>query len=85
MVYHAASSQLHFSDPQAYSDIYNTTFIKNRSLYNCFGSGLSVFGLIDFQEAHKRRLALGNLFSRRAILRLEGEMQKHVRSSIPPF
>ena len=29
--------------------------------------------------AQRRRVALGPLFSRRAIFKLEGELQKHVR------
>ena len=48
-------------------------------MYKCFGSSESVFGQTDFHQAQKRRQALGPLFSRRATLKLEKELQKHVR------
>jgi hypothetical protein len=47
-------------------------------MYRCFGSSESVFGQTDFYQAQKRRQALGPLFSRRATLKLEKELQKHV-------
>lgn len=47
-------------------------------MYSCFGSSESVFGQTDFYQAQKRRQALGPLFSRRATLKLEKELQKHV-------
>uniref|UniRef100_A0A8H7Y1M4 Cytochrome P450 n=1 Tax=Psilocybe cubensis TaxID=181762 RepID=A0A8H7Y1M4_PSICU len=73
-------NELHFSDPNAYADIYGTgsTFPKDEKMYRCFGSSKSVFGQTDFHQAQKHRAALGPLFSRRATLRLEQEIQKHV-------
>jgi len=50
-------------------------------MYRCFGSSESVFGQTDFHQAQKRRQALGPLFSRRATLKLEKELQKHVGPS----
>ncbi|KAJ3492973.1 hypothetical protein NLJ89_g11123 [Agrocybe chaxingu] len=72
-------NELHFSDPRAYGDIYGSgsTFTKH-PMYKCFGSGLSVFGQTDFHVAAKRRQALGPLFSRRATLKLQKEIQKHI-------
>ena len=54
-------------------------------MYKCFGSSESVFGLTDFHQAQKRRQALGPLFSRRATLKLEKELQKHVSGSSTVF
>ncbi|KAF9057330.1 cytochrome P450 [Panaeolus papilionaceus] len=73
-------NELHFSEPKAYGDIYSagSTFTKDPAMYKCFGSAESVFGQTDFQVAQKRRQALGSLFSRRAILRLESDIQKRV-------
>ncbi|KAF8164895.1 cytochrome P450 [Crassisporium funariophilum] len=72
-------NELHFSDPRAYADIYGSgsTFTKH-SMYKLFGSSESVFAETDFHAAQKRRFALGPLFSRRATLRLEKVLQKHV-------
>jgi len=48
-------------------------------LYRSFGTTGSVFGQLDPHTSQKRRLALGPLFSRRAILKLEKPvLQKHV-------
>ncbi|KAF4616048.1 hypothetical protein D9613_011342 [Agrocybe pediades] len=74
-------NELHFSNPDAYNDIYGlaNSFTKEPALYRSFGTSGSVFGQLDPHTSQKRRLALGPLFSRRAILKLEkAVLQKHV-------
>lgn len=51
-------------------------------MYRCFGSSKSVFGQTDFHQAQKHRAALGPLFSRRATLKLEQQLQRHVDNLI---
>ncbi|KAF8966429.1 cytochrome P450 [Flammula alnicola] len=83
-VVRVAPNELHFSDPDAFADIYGSgsTFTKDNGMYKCFGSSESVFGQTDFRAAQRRRHALGPLFSRRATLKLENELQKHIDALI---
>ncbi|PPQ71719.1 hypothetical protein CVT24_007889 [Panaeolus cyanescens] len=84
IVVRVGPNELHFNHPAAYGDIYcsGSTFTKDPAMYKCFGSAESVFGQTDFQTAQKRRQALGPLFSRRAILKLESDIQKHVNKLV---
>ncbi|KAF9444561.1 cytochrome P450 [Macrolepiota fuliginosa MF-IS2] len=73
-------NQLHFDDPQAFGDIYGsgTKFTKFAQFYDCFNERESSFGYIDPKTAKKRKDILLPLFSRRAILKLEGVIQNSV-------
>ncbi|KAF5355464.1 hypothetical protein D9758_006320 [Tetrapyrgos nigripes] len=69
---------LHFSDPQAFADIYTngTTFAKSSLLYDSFfHSYESSHGYVDLHEARVRRGMLNPFFSRRAILKLRYVIQ----------
>ncbi|KAF4610870.1 hypothetical protein D9613_007210 [Agrocybe pediades] len=70
-------NELHFGDPRAYNDIYGmgTRHTKQREMYRCFSTDLSVFAMSDHHEAMQRRNLIGPFFSRRAILALERTVQ----------
>jgi hypothetical protein len=79
-------SKIHFSDPRAFDDIYaNTKFTKEPHFYRAFNDSQSTFGFVDVKEAKKRKDIMRPLFSRRAIIKLEGVIQSTVRSTYPPF
>ncbi|KAK7473102.1 hypothetical protein VKT23_001203 [Stygiomarasmius scandens] len=72
---------LHFSEPQAFADIYThgTSFLKSGQLYDAFfHTQESSHGFIDPQKARLRRVLLNPLFSRRAILKLRYVVQGKV-------
>jgi len=67
-------SKLHFSNPQAYHDIYNN---KNRwdkewKLYHSFGEDRSSFGFITYKEAKERKDVLNRMFSSKAVEQSQG-------------
>ncbi|PPQ68061.1 hypothetical protein CVT26_007345 [Gymnopilus dilepis] len=70
-------NELHFSDPNAYNDIYGmgTRHTKQQEMYNCFATDRSVFAMSDHHEVMQRRNLIGPFFSRRAILKLEKTVQ----------
>ncbi|KAG7094555.1 hypothetical protein E1B28_005383 [Marasmius oreades] len=77
-------NELHFSDPNAYNDIYVTSRVpKDPSWYTHTApvSG-SVMSEVDPKEATRRRLKLGSYFSRKAVLRLEELVQAKVNKLI---
>ncbi|KAJ3574919.1 hypothetical protein NP233_g1441 [Leucocoprinus birnbaumii] len=73
-------NQLHFNDPQAFSDIYGvgTKMTKPAAYYDCFNERQSSFGYSDPKTAKNRRDILLPLFSRRSILKLEWVIQKSI-------
>ncbi|KIW83859.1 hypothetical protein Z517_03105 [Fonsecaea pedrosoi CBS 271.37] len=74
------TSMLHFSNPQAYHDIYNNVnrWDKNRELYECFGEDHSSFGFLRYHEAKQRKDVLQPLFSRRNILQMQTLVRKNM-------
>ncbi|KAK1216896.1 hypothetical protein PQX77_020472 [Marasmius sp. AFHP31] len=72
--------ELHFANPEAYGEIYYTgsKFAKDPKLYKAFDQPSSSFGQTHPGEAKRRREQLGPLFSRSAILRIEGVVQEKV-------
>jgi cytochrome P450 len=66
-------NELHFSNPEAFNDIYNVSkrWDKEATLYQSFGEDHASFGLIHYHEAKQRRDVLAPLFSRRAISDLQ--------------
>ncbi|KAF5359444.1 hypothetical protein D9756_002939 [Leucocoprinus leucothites] len=73
-------NMVHFSDPQAYYDIYGMgkKMSKWAAFYDCFHEQESSFGLTDPKAAKKRRDVILPLFSRRAILKLESLIQHSI-------
>ncbi|KIW97596.1 uncharacterized protein Z519_01180 [Cladophialophora bantiana CBS 173.52] len=71
---------LHFSNPQAYHDIYNNVnrWDKDKALYECFGEDHSSFGFLKYHEAKQRKDVLQPLFSRRNILQMQSLVRKNM-------
>jgi hypothetical protein len=76
--------KLHFSKPSAYHEIYSPTarWDKERILYEAFGEDHSSFGLQTYGEAKQRKDVLQPMFSRRAILNMQGLVRKNVRFQV---
>jgi cytochrome P450 len=70
---HVRISQVHFSESQAYFEIYSHTSktIKDNSFYSVFHLDQSSLCFIDPAEAKVRRDIISQLFSRKAILQLQ--------------
>lgn len=77
--------QLHFNDPHAFHEIYGlgSKMTKFLPFYDGFHERQSSFGFVDPKLAKQRRDILSPLFSRRAILKLEGVIQHSVRRIFP--
>ncbi|KAK9343599.1 cytochrome P450 [Lipomyces starkeyi] len=73
-------NELHFSNPAAYNDIYNSSarWDKEESLYCCFGEDRSSFGFLTYDEAKQRKDVLQPLFSRRAIINMQGLIREKI-------
>jgi hypothetical protein len=73
-------NELHFSNPKAYHEIYNSAnrWDKEKYLYEAFGEDHSSFGLRSYFESKDRKDVLQPLFSRRAILGMQGMVWKNV-------
>ncbi|KAH8810843.1 putative P450 monooxygenase [Xylogone sp. PMI_703] len=72
-------NELHFAKPSAYHEIYNSSlrWNKERLLYESFGEDHSSFGLLTYVEAKQRKDVLQPMFSRRAILNIQGLIRKN--------
>ncbi|KAG6833729.1 hypothetical protein H0H87_001161 [Tephrocybe sp. NHM501043] len=79
-----APNELHFNEYAAHSAIYATGshFTKDRAFYHSFGADESAFGAIQPQDSKLRRNMLAPLFSRRAILNIEHNIQDKVERLI---
>lgn len=81
--------ELHFSDPEAYHEIYNNKnrWDKESKLYHSFGEDRSSFGYLTYGEAKERKDVLNKMFSAKAVLEAKGlVLQKvcfHISSSEP--
>jgi len=77
--------QLHFARPSAYHEIYNNSarWDKEATLYRSFGEDRSSFGYLTYREAKERKDILQPLFSRRAIVNMQGLIQQNVRTCGP--
>ncbi|KAF2195904.1 cytochrome P450 monooxygenase-like protein [Zopfia rhizophila CBS 207.26] len=62
-------NELHFSNPQAYHDIYNNKnrWDKERQLYRSFNEDRSSFGFLTYKESKERKDVLNRSFSPAAI------------------
>lgn len=79
--------KLHFNDPRAFDEIYaaGSKFTKEPYFYGAFNEPESSFGYLDAKQAKQRKDIVRPLFSRRAILKLEGVIQTTVRLCVSPF
>jgi hypothetical protein len=73
-------SQLSFSDPAAYYEIYNGSnrWDKEDALYQSFGQDHAMFGYLKYADAMKRRDVMSPLFSRQAVTEYQGLIQSNV-------
>jgi len=76
-------SQLHFSNPAAYNDIYNhrNKWDKDHSLYRAFDLDTSTFGIKRYSDAKQRRDVLAPFFSRTSIVELQDLIKERVGRS----
>ncbi|KAK7969286.1 cytochrome p450 domain-containing protein [Apiospora saccharicola] len=73
-------NELHFSSATAYHDIYNPSarWDKDRVQYESVGADHSMVSLIPYEAAKQRKAVLKSLFSRRAVLNLQGLVRRKV-------
>ncbi|ESK89624.1 hypothetical protein Moror_8638 [Moniliophthora roreri MCA 2997] len=76
-------NELHFADPSAYTDIYNSPYKlpKDPSLYHHtfnFGLPLNIFSMTNPKDHSATKSLFSSYFSRKGILRLEGVIQERV-------
>jgi hypothetical protein len=74
-------NELHFSDPQAYHDIYNNKnrWDKDYRLYHSFNEDRSSFGFTTYKEAKERKDVLNRMFSPKAVAQAQGLIIQKVR------
>ncbi|KAF8263845.1 cytochrome P450 [Lactarius quietus] len=72
--------ELHFSNPAAYSDIYNprNKWDKDNLLYRAFDMNMATVGFIRYADAKQRRDVLSPLFSRTSILQMQDLIKERV-------
>jgi hypothetical protein len=72
--------KLHFSKPSVYHEIYNAgnRWAKEPALYHSFGEDRSSFGFLDYKDAKPRKDILQPIFSRKAVMDVEGLIQEKV-------
>lgn len=56
---------------------------KEKTLYEAFGEDHSSFGFLTYGEAKQRKDVLQPMFSRRAILSMQGLVKRNVRERPP--
>ncbi|KAI9663511.1 MAG: hypothetical protein M1831_002520 [Alyxoria varia] len=80
-------NELHFSDPQAYQDIYNNKnrWDKEQALYHSFGEDRSSFGFLTYEEAKPRKDVLNKMFSAKAISEAIGLVEEKVNTLCDAF
>ena len=73
-------SELHFSDPQAYFEIYNNLnrWDKEENLYHAFGEDRTSFGYLTYTESKQRKDVLQPLFSHRAIINMQSLIASNI-------
>ncbi len=78
-------SQLHFSNPSAYHDIYNNKnkWDKDNSLYRAFEMDAATVGFVHYADAKHRREILGPFFSRTSTLQMQDLVQERVGHRSP--
>ncbi|EEB99821.1 hypothetical protein MPER_00402, partial [Moniliophthora perniciosa FA553] len=76
-------NELHFTEPAAYTDIYNSPYKlpKDPDFYqNAFNFGLplNIFSTTDPRDHSAMKSLFSSYFSRKNILKLESSIQEHV-------
>ncbi|CAG7999015.1 unnamed protein product [Penicillium olsonii] len=63
-------NELHFAEPAAYREIYNTNnrWSKDPFIYHSFGADNASFGYLTVEEAKPRKMILASVFSRKAVI-----------------
>jgi hypothetical protein len=76
------SSQLHFSKPTAYDEIYNSQnkWDKDYEFYRAFDMDESSFTQTSYSISKKRRAVISNMFSKRSISEIQHLIRSHVWS-----
>ncbi|KAL0059268.1 hypothetical protein AAF712_013992 [Marasmius tenuissimus] len=79
-VVRVSPSELHFSDPKAFDDIYIVAkLLKHHDFYQTrLPIHDAVVNTINPKEATKRRVRIGSYFSRKAVLQLEKTVQNNI-------
>lgn len=74
-------SQIHFSDPSTYQEIYNmkSRWNKDPKVYHNTGETDSSFGRLSYKDAKERRDVLQRFFSRQATLEAQDLIDSKVR------
>ncbi|TCD70358.1 hypothetical protein EIP91_003710 [Steccherinum ochraceum] len=72
-VVRVAPNELHFSDPDAYGELYspNRRWLKQENLYGKLVEGESTWNFLDYPSAKKRREVLLSHFSRKSVIELQ--------------
>ncbi|KIW01726.1 uncharacterized protein PV09_06903 [Verruconis gallopava] len=67
-------NELHFSNPQAYHDIYNNKnrWDKEKQVYHSMGEDRSSFGFLTYQESKERKDVMKKMFSPTALSQAHG-------------
>lgn len=73
-------SQIHFSNPEAYHEIYNgkNKWDKEHKLYHSMGEDRSSFGFLHYEESKERKDVLNRRFSAKAMDDAQGLVQDKV-------
>lgn len=80
-------NELHFANPQAYHDIYNSRnrWDKEEHLYHSFGEDRSSFGFLHYHEAKARKDVLNRTFAPREIVKAEPLVKEKVDALCDAF
>jgi hypothetical protein len=73
-------NELHFSNPQAYHDIYNNKnrWDKEKQLYHSMGEDRSSFGFLTYKESKERKDVMSKMFSPKALAQAHGLIMQKV-------
>ncbi|KAI0265862.1 hypothetical protein BC834DRAFT_843342 [Gloeopeniophorella convolvens] len=79
-----APNELHFSNPSAYNDIYNSQnkWDKDYQLYKAFDADMSFFTQVKYADSKRNRTLVSNSFSRQAIYKLQSLVIDKARHSV---
>lgn len=80
-------NELHFSNPQAYHDIYNNKnrWDKEKQLYHSMGEDRSSFGFLTYKESKERKDVMNKMFSQKALAQAHGLIVQKVGFSTTMF
>jgi hypothetical protein len=76
------ASQLHFSKPAVYNEIYNpqNKWDKDYNFYRAFDADEAFFTRREYLKSKHRRALISNMFSRKAISEMQHLIRAQVRS-----